>query len=171
MHRHKRRSKQTGVDQDTAESVFNRYASLDSTVHSLLNKGQDITGEFYIVPQKYLCFGSDRKQPTKYRPGVLLTRRFTGAYIAPCTSKFNSSFFKVSRDSIRWKEKNTKSKRYSNSYISPQYEKVMDVILQMKGVVIGRVKECCRCEISEWLQRSCNDDSNAAQQRVINDHN
>jgi len=152
MHRNKP-SKNLSADQFAIDSISSKKA-IDSNIQNLIQPRMNILGEFLIVPQMCLTFGRLRKEPVNKRPAISLTRSFTGVYVCPCSSKPGMDKFKLPHTHVKWTGRQSK---YTTSYVFWQYERVIDVIIMLKGKCVGQIDSEYRGELTRWLnnRESC----------------
>jgi len=152
MHKFKPK-RNLSTDQTMIDSAYSKSRD-DSNIQNIIQSDVNILGEFLIVPQSCLFFGHQRKSPVLYRPVISLTRKLTGLYVCPCTSKGGKDKFKLSRDHVKWSHQQSD---YQNSYVFWQYERIMDVISILKGKCVGHIDLKYRVKLTHWLnnRESC----------------
>lgn len=104
-------------------------------------------GFHYLAPQTALLFGSDRREPKAWRPGVSLARRGLFTLLLPATRRPNLEFFHLKPGDIFAKQ--PPKEPLTDSYLSHQYEAVFHDRL----IALGVLRHGPRLDIAAWLQR------------------
>lgn len=110
-----------------------------------------VIGMVHFCEQTALLFGSDRREPTPYRPIILLRRDGPRMVVLPCTSKDRSGtpdFFELTEQRVMWSRRPNGHK----SFASCHYEVIGGSHLQQK---IGFMPQPARIELLDWLKSRC----------------
>jgi hypothetical protein len=105
-------------------------------------------GFVHICEQAALMFGSDRRNPTNYRPVVALRSDGPRVIVLPCTrkeSQDNPDFFELDETHVMWSR--PPNERRSFAYY--RYEVVAGANLRGK---IGAMPQPARIELLNWLK-------------------
>ena len=104
-------------------------------------------GFHYLAPQTALLFGSDRREPVPWRPGVSLARRGIFTLLLPATRRPNLEFFHLKPGDLSFTKQSPKER--TDSYLSYQYEAVSHDRL----IELGVLRHGLRIDIAAWLQQ------------------
>lgn len=104
-------------------------------------------GFHYLAPQSALIFGSNRREPKAWRPGVSLVRRSALTLLLPATRRPNPEFFHLKPDD--WFPRRPPPEPPTDSYLSHQYEAVAHDRL----IELGVLRHGLRLDIARWLQQ------------------
>lgn len=104
-------------------------------------------GFHYLAPQTALLFGSDRREPKAWRPGVSLARRGLFTLLLPATRRPNLEFFHLKPGDIFAKQ--PPKEPPTDSYLSHQYEAVFHDRL----IELGVLRHDLRIDITAWLRQ------------------
>lgn len=104
-------------------------------------------GFFYLAPQSRLYFGSDRRAPVTWRPGISLARHGTFTLLLPATRRPNPEFFHLKPDD--WFPRRPSPEPPTDGYLSHQYESVTHDRL----IELGILRHGLRVDIAHWLKR------------------
>lgn len=105
-------------------------------------------GFIHICDQSSLMFGSDRREPTAYRPVVGVRNDGPRVVVLPCTTKGHASspdFFELNDKRVMW----TRPAEHHASYAYSRYEVVSEERLKQK---IGTMPQPARIELLKWLK-------------------
>jgi len=105
-------------------------------------------GFIHICQQAALSFGSNRREPTDYRPVVAVRRDGPRAVVLPCTTKDQTNspeFFELNDDRAKW----THPPDGRKSFAHFRYEVVAGSHLKGK---IGVMPQPARIELLAWLK-------------------
>jgi hypothetical protein len=102
----------------------------------------------YLAPQTALLFGSDRREPVAWRPGVSLARRGLFTLLLPATRRPNPEFFRLEPGELSFTKQPPKEP-HTDSYLSHQYEAVAHDRL----IELGVLRHGLRIDIAAWLQQ------------------
>lgn len=104
-------------------------------------------GFHYLAPQTTLLFGSDRREPKAWRPGVSLARRGLFTLLLPATRRPNPEFFHLKPGDIFARQ--PPKEPPTDSYLSHQYEAVYHDRL----IDLGVLRHGLRIDIAAWLKQ------------------
>lgn len=104
-------------------------------------------GFHYLAPQSALIFGSDRREPVTWRPGVSLARRGAFTLLLPATRRPNPKFFHIKTDD--WFPRRSPAEPPTDGYLSYQYEAVTHDRL----IELGVLRHGLRLDIATWLKQ------------------
>ncbi|MCC7220564.1 MAG: hypothetical protein IT490_07530 [Candidatus Contendobacter sp.] len=104
-------------------------------------------GFHYLAPQSALLFGSNRREPKAWRPGVSLARRGLFTLLLPATRQPNPAFFHLKPDD--WFPRRPPPEPLTDGYLSHQYEAVAHDRL----IELGVLRHCLRIDITAWLRQ------------------
>lgn len=104
-------------------------------------------GFHYLAPQSALIFGSDRREPVAWRPGVSLARHGLFTLLLPATRRPNPAFFHLKPTD--WFPRRPPPKPPTDGYLSHQYEAVAHDRL----IALGVLRHGLRIQIADWLNR------------------
>jgi hypothetical protein len=102
----------------------------------------------YVCEQAALTFGSNRREPTTYRPVVAVRHDGPRAVVLPCTSRDRSAlpdFFELNEQRVMW----VHAADGRRSFATCRYEVVDRGRLRGK---IGVMPQPARIEILAWLK-------------------
>lgn len=105
-------------------------------------------GFVYVCEQTALMFGSDRREPTAYRPVVAIRNDGSRIVVLPCTTKDSENspeFFELNQKRVMWSSLSDGR----ISFVFYRYEVVADVCLKGK---IGIMTQPARIELLIWLK-------------------
>jgi len=105
-------------------------------------------GFIHVCEQAALMFGSDRREPTNYRPVVAVRNDGPRFVVLPCTTKNNmnpADFFELNDQRVMWSRPS--SDRTGFAYY--RYEVVSGERLKGK---IGVMPQPARIELLTWLK-------------------
>ncbi|MCC7220872.1 MAG: hypothetical protein IT490_09110 [Candidatus Contendobacter sp.] len=104
-------------------------------------------GFHYLAPQSALIFGSDRREPVTWRPGVSLARRGAFTLVLPATRRPHAHFFHIQPDDLLLKT--PAREPLTDSYLCYQYEAVRHDQLLERGIL----RHGLRLDIAAWLKQ------------------
>lgn len=105
-------------------------------------------GFVHICDQFALIFGSDRRQPTAYRPVVGIRNDGPRVVVLPCTTKNQTGspdFFELTEMRVMW----TRPLEGRASFAYYRYEVVAGAHLKHK---VGAMPQPARIELLAWLK-------------------
>jgi hypothetical protein len=105
-------------------------------------------GFIHICQQAALSFGSDRREPTDYRPVVAIRNDGPRVVVLPCTTQDHTrspEFFELNEDRAKW----TRASDGRKSFANYRYEVVAGSRLKGK---IGVMPQPARIELLAWLK-------------------
>ena len=140
----------------TISSDYNKYNHSNDKNNiiksDILNDIGKADGFIFWCNQSALYFGSDRNNPCKYRPVVVISKGNNNnnrIYVAPCTTKGTSNdkkskFFPLSKEYTIWKKDSGK--------MSFCYEVISHVSIADLGEQLGAMNQNSRVELFKWLK-------------------
>ena len=105
-------------------------------------------GFVHLCDQSALNFGSNRREPTAYRPVVTVRGEGSRLVILPCTTKDNTGspdFFELNAQRVMWTRPDDGRKSFANY----RYEMVPAQRLRGK---IGVMPQAARIDLLAWLK-------------------
>jgi len=105
-------------------------------------------GFVHVCEQGSLMFGSDRREPTNYRPVVAVRNDGPRVVVLPCTTKDSTNFpdfFELNDQRVEW----TRPSNGHSSFACCRYEVVAGTRLKGK---IGVMPQPARIELLTWLK-------------------
>jgi hypothetical protein len=124
-----------------------RPAAAPSAVPDGVAEEGKAEGFVQLCEQAALFFGSDRRQPTEYRPVVRVRKDGLRRVVLPCTTRDHSEspeFFALTRERAMW----TRPNDDRQSYAHYRCEVVSDDALRAK---IGVMNQNARVDLLRWL--------------------
>jgi len=105
-------------------------------------------GFIHVCEQAALMFGSDRREPSNYRPVVAVRNDGPRFVVLPCTSKDNTKspdFFELDDQRVMWSRPSTSQR----SFAYYRYEVMAGTHLKGK---IGAMPQAARVQLLTWLK-------------------
>jgi hypothetical protein len=124
-----------------------RARQADVVPHSVVEAGK-ADGFVHVCEQGALMFGSDRREPSNYRPVVAVRNDGPRFVVLPCTTKESTNsadFFSLDDQRVMW----SRPSNDRTSFAYYRYEVVGGERLKAK---IGVMPQAARIELLTWLK-------------------